>query len=108
MTKFFLTGFVSCVGCVTSTTDFYIHLENDECVVTGQDTTMLNFRGRSHILGKYGYMFLLSWYRDSFPGVKRLGGDVDHSPPYSAKVKNEWSYTATPPIWLLGLYRDNF
>jgi len=24
------------------------------------------------------------------------GGKVDHSPPYSAEVKNEWSYTSLP------------
>jgi hypothetical protein len=34
------------------------------------------------------------------PGVKQLGREVDHSPPSSAKVKSEWSYTSTPPICL--------
>jgi hypothetical protein len=29
-------------------------------------------------------------------GVKRLGREADHSPPSSAEVKNEWSYTSTP------------
>jgi len=29
-------------------------------------------------------------------GVKRPGREVDHSPPSSAEVKNEWSYTSTP------------
>jgi hypothetical protein len=28
--------------------------------------------------------------------VKRPGLEVDHSPPSSAEVKNEWSYTSTP------------
>jgi hypothetical protein len=30
------------------------------------------------------------------PGVKQLGHEADHSPPYSAKFKNVWSYTSTP------------
>ena len=30
----------------------------------------------------------------SFPGVKRPQHQVDHSPPSSAEVKNEWSYTS--------------
>jgi hypothetical protein len=33
--------------------------------------------------------------RGSFPGVKRPGREVDHSPS-SAEVKNVWSYTSTP------------
>ena len=30
--------------------------------------------------------------------VKLLANGTSHSPPFSAKVKNEWSYTWTPPI----------
>jgi len=29
------------------------------------------------------------------PRVRRSGHEVDHSPPSSAEVKNEWSYTST-------------
>jgi hypothetical protein len=29
-------------------------------------------------------------------GVKRPGGEADHSPPSSAEVKNAWSYTSIP------------
>jgi hypothetical protein len=36
-------------------------------------------------------------------GVKRPGREADHSPPSSAKVKNAWSYTSTPPICLHGM-----
>jgi hypothetical protein len=36
-------------------------------------------------------------------GVKRPGSEADHSPPSSAEVKNEWSYTSTPPIRLHGV-----
>jgi len=35
------------------------------------------------------------------PGVKRPGRESDHSPPYSAKVKNVWSYISTPPYVLM-------
>ena len=34
--------------------------------------------------------------------------DADHSAPSSADVKNEWSYTSSPPICLHGVDRDNF
>jgi len=42
--------------------------------------------------------------RGLFPyRVKRLGHEADRSPPSSAKVKNVWSYTSTPPICLHGM-----
>jgi hypothetical protein len=31
-------------------------------------------------------------------GIKWLGREADHSSPFSAKVKNAWSCTSTPPI----------
>jgi hypothetical protein len=34
---------------------------------------------------------------------KWLGHDVDHSPPFSTEIKNEWSYTSTPPVCLHGI-----
>ena len=33
-------------------------------------------------------------------GIKRLGREVDHLPASSAEVKNGWSYTSTPHIYL--------
>jgi hypothetical protein len=36
-------------------------------------------------------------------GVKRSGREVDYSPPSNAEVKNEWSYTSTPPMRLHGV-----
>jgi hypothetical protein len=36
-------------------------------------------------------------------GLKRLGCEADHSPPFGAEVKNVWSYTSTPPIRLHGM-----
>jgi hypothetical protein len=33
-------------------------------------------------------------------GVKQVECEADHSPPPSAKVKNVWSYTSTPPTCL--------
>ena len=47
-------------------------------------------------------------YRVSFPGITRPRCDVDHSPPASAEVKNEWMYTSTSHIRLHGVERDNF
>jgi hypothetical protein len=33
--------------------------------------------------------------------VKQLGHEADHSPPFSAKVKNVWIYISTPPYVLM-------
>jgi hypothetical protein len=41
------------------------------------------------------------------PGIKWRGHEPDHSPPYSAKVKNKWSYTSTPPYVFMFMYRGN-
>jgi hypothetical protein len=43
----------------------------------------------------------------TFLGVKRSGREDGHSPP-STEVKNEWSYTATPPVYIDGMQRGNF
>jgi hypothetical protein len=32
--------------------------------------------------------------------VKRPGHEADYSPPSSAEIKNVWSYTSTPSIYL--------
>jgi hypothetical protein len=40
------------------------------------------------------------------PGVKHPGCEVNHSPPISVKVKNEWSYTSVHPIRLHGVDGD--
>jgi hypothetical protein len=45
---------------------------------------------------------------NSLSGVKLPWRDVDHSPIFSAKVKNELSYTCIPPICLHGTDGDNF
>jgi hypothetical protein len=36
----------------------------------------------------------------SFPGVNWPGRGVDHPPPPSAEVENEYRYTSTPPLGL--------
>ena len=41
-------------------------------------------------------------YHDSF-----LAYEIDHSPPSTAEVTNEWSYTSMTPVCLLGMDRDN-
>ena len=49
---------------------------------------------------------VFSGYPGSSIGVKWLGHDVNHSSPSSADVKNEWSYTFAPPLYLHGMDRD--
>ena len=41
-------------------------------------------------------------------GVLSLGSEVDHSPPSSAEVQEEWSCTFYLPVCLHGMYRDDF
>jgi hypothetical protein len=48
------------------------------------------------------------WALVSFSGVNMQRRDVDHSPVFSAKVKNEWSYAAAPPVCLHSVDRGTF
>lgn len=41
------------------------------------------------------------------PGIKRSVRDVEHSPPSSAEVMNEWSSTSVHPTHLYDVDRDN-
>jgi hypothetical protein len=45
-------------------------------------------------------------------GVKPLGHEAEHPPPFSAEIKNAWSYSWTPPYvfmaWYLVKPTDNF
>ena len=41
----------------------------------------------------------------SFPGVKRPGRGVDHTPHLAPRLKKEQSYTSTPPLGLSGLFQ---
>ena len=41
-------------------------------------------------------------------GIKRPGPEVNSSPPSSAAVKNDWSYTSIPPIRLPGVDTDTY
>jgi hypothetical protein len=40
---------------------------------------------------------IFNGYWGSLLGAKQPWSEVNHSPASSAKVKNEWSYTSTPP-----------
>jgi hypothetical protein len=42
--------------------------------------------------------FLFSRYRVSFPAIKGPERGVNHPPPSNIEVKNECSYTSTPPV----------
>jgi hypothetical protein len=48
-------------------------------------------------------------YRGSFPGVKRPGREVNHSPQSSAEVKNNWGYNyKLLPIHVHGVDWEHF
>jgi len=48
--------------------------------------------------------FPIQWVQGVLsPRVKRPGREADHSPPSSAEVSNEWSYTSDPSIHLHGV-----
>ena len=53
---------------------------------------------------------LFNWYPVSFPGVQRLGRDVDFLHLSRTEVKNKQSYTctSTPSIRLHGVDKDSF
>jgi hypothetical protein len=51
---------------------------------------------------------LFNEHQGSFPQVKCPGSDVYHTPPSSAVVKSEYSYSSAPPIHFHGMDRDNF
>ena len=41
-----------------------------------------------------------------FPGVNRPQRVFKHSPPSSDEIKNDWSYTSLPPVYLRGLNKS--
>jgi hypothetical protein len=47
------------------------------------------------------------WVPTDISRVKQSRCELDHKPPRSAQVKNEWSYTSNLPICLHGVDRDN-
>jgi hypothetical protein len=48
----------------------------------------------------------IQWVPGFFPGIKQLGNKVNHSHPYSAKVKNDWSYASNGSVGLHGVDRE--
>jgi hypothetical protein len=40
-------------------------------------------------------------------GTEQPGSEADHSPPSSAEIKNEWSYTSTVLIYRHGVNKHN-
>jgi hypothetical protein len=45
--------------------------------------------------------------KGTFPGIQQKEREAHHSPLSSVEVKNEWSYTVSPPIRLHGLHGDS-
>jgi hypothetical protein len=43
-----------------------------------------------------------------FPGVRQAGRGVDDPPNLALRLKEEYSYTATPPLGLRGLFWGEF
>jgi hypothetical protein len=50
----------------------------------------------------------IQWVPLFFPRDTAARRTAQHSPPPSAEVKNEWSYTPTPHVYLHGADRDKF
>ena len=42
----------------------------------------------------------------AFLGSKAVGSTVEPSPPYTTKVKNEWSYNSTPSLAFMVFTRN--
>jgi hypothetical protein len=59
-------------------------------------TSCVDLEPPSHLFNKY---------QGSFPGVKWLRHDIDHSHPSRAEVKNVWSYIPTPHIYAFMAWR---
>jgi len=52
---------------------------------------------------------LFNGYQGSFVGrVKQPGREINHLPPSTVEVKNEWSYTSSSPIYHCGMDREDF
>lgn len=51
---------------------------------------------------------MFSDYRCPFPGVKGPEREVDHSTPFSTKIKNVQRHISTPHIWHHGAESHNF
>jgi len=49
----------------------------------------------------------LAMVTGSFQGIRQSRREVNHSCPCSAKTKNVWSHTSTPPTCLHGVDREN-
>ena len=89
--------------------------------IDGIVTRLWAWRSRIWILGKASFYFPqtscltlrptkppIQWCWGSFPEVKQLGHEVDHSPVSRAEVMNECRYTSTPLIHLQGMAWVNF
>jgi len=50
----------------------------------------------------------IRWVLGSFPGNKAAGASIWRSTPSSAEVKNEWSYTSSPPTFYLAVSLRQF
>jgi hypothetical protein len=56
----------------------------------------------------YADSFQFIGYWGFFLGVKHLGREAEHSPPFSDEVNNKWSKNSTFPVCVHCVYRDTF
>jgi hypothetical protein len=61
---------------------------------------------RSHLTGPRSLLF--NGYQSALPAVYLARYEVDHLPSSSVEVRNECSYTSTPPVCLYNTENDNF
>ena len=73
---------------------------------TGKDQTFFSPPKRTG--GLWDPPILLFQRNGVLSGAKERSREVNHSPPSSAEIKNAWSYTLTPSIFLHGVHRENF
>ena len=64
---------------------------------------------QNHPEGLWGpHSLLFSGRNGSVLEIKWSWFELCHSPPFSAEVMNEWSYTCTPPVCLHGVDKGSF
>ena len=74
--------------------------------VPTRSKTFFSSNGPDHLWDSSSHVFTEYW--GSLPQGLQLRCAVDHPPPHSAKVKNEWTHTSASFTCLHGMNRNNF
>jgi hypothetical protein len=83
-----------------------LHVERSEVSVQAGEKFFSSPKWLHRLWGPPRLLF--TGYQGSFLEVKLLGRNVDHTPPTTAEVKNEWCFTFILPICLHSVNRGNF